>query len=299
MINYEVINKNHEEKEGVVISAKEFGKMNNLIPIEVEENAVIKLRTATINRPGLILAEETQDFGLTRVQVIGSAEVEYLNLFDEQRQHEMLARLFSKDIPCVIFTRGIIPTDFVIAMAKYYKIPLYRSNNVTGILMDSLYRNIDKLLAQEITMHGVMVEVAGVGMFITGNSGIGKSETALELIHRGHKLIADDAVVFKKVRNEIIASSPETIRNLMELRGVGIINVSTLFGVGAVLEETKLEYVVQLENWDDNKEYSRISMAEDRYTILDREIPFSIIPIMPGRNLAIILEVAARNFRAR
>ena len=259
-----------------------------------------KVYTAEVYRPGIMLAGYYQYFDRTRIQIIGLTELSYLNELDPEIRRTHLEKLFSFQPPAVILTRGFEPLPEMMEFAQKYGVPLLQSAEMTSPLMSSLIQALSTELAPRITRHGVLVEVYGEGILILGDSGIGKSELAIELVKRGHRLVADDAVELRKVSNrQIMGTAPENIRHFIELRGIGIVNVARVFGVGAVKVSESLDLVVQLEAWDPTKNYQRTGLESEYYDILGVNIPSTIIPVSPGRNLAVVLETAAINNRQK
>ena len=253
-----------------------------------------KVYTAEVYRPGIMLAGYYQYFDRTRIQIIGLTELSYLNELDPEIRRTHLEKLFSFQPPAVILTRGFEPLPEMMEFAQKYGVPLLQSAEMTSPLMSSLIQALSTELAPRITRHGVLVEVYGEGILILGDSGVGKSETAIELVKRGHRLIADDAVELRKVSSsKIMGMAPENIRHFIELRGIGIINVARVFGIGSVRSSVEVEMVVQLEPWDRTKNYDRTGLETEYYDILGVKVPSMLIPVMPGRNLAVILETAA------
>ena len=261
---------------------------------------VITLSSMSVERPGLQLAGFFNYFDSRRIMVLGLSEYEYIRSFPMDERREKLSRLFAYvEIPCIILSRDLPASPELMEAVRTAACPLFRSPKVTTDLMSDLYIYLNRALAPSMTEHGVLMEVFGVGMLLTGKSGVGKSETAMELIKRGHRLIADDSVIIKEIANELHGTAPEIIRYFMELRGIGIINVKSMYGSGSVLNEKKIELVIQLENWQQGKEYDRVGDTAAYAEYLGVKIPKLIIPVSPGRNLAIIIEVAARNFRLK
>ena len=259
-----------------------------------------KVYTAEVYRPGIMLAGYYQYFDRTRIQIIGLTELSYLNELDPEIRRTHLEKLFSFQPPAVILTRGFEPLPEMMEFAQKYGVPLLQSAEMTSPLMSSLIQALSTELAPRITRHGVLVEVYGEGILILGDSGIGKSELAIELVKRGHRLVADDAVELRKVSNrQIMGMAPENIRLFIALRGIGIINVARLFGIGAVKNSVEVEMVIELEAWDRTKNYDRTGLESNTYDILDVKVPSMLIPVMPGRNLAVILETAAINNRQK
>lgn len=265
-----------------------------------QDTLSIDIDTSDINRPGLQFAGFFDYFAHDRIQVLGKVEMTYLKQLDEDIRRKYLDKYFSYDIPCTIISRGMEIPDYILYYAKKYKRPILRSEMTTTKLINKLIGYLDSQLAPRITKHGVLVDVYGVGIFLMGESGIGKSETALELIKRGHRLVADDAVEIKKVAEQrLVGEAPELIRHFMEIRGIGIIDIKAMYGVGAIINNKPLDLAIYLEFWDDNKEYDRLGLVEEYTEILGVELPKIVIPVRPGRNLAIIVEVAARNWRLK
>ena len=253
-----------------------------------------------VNRPGLMLTGNDQFFDPKRVQFLGLGEFGYLNSLDSEARRESLTRFFSHLPCCVIITRGLDPMEELIPIALEYKVPVLRSNDSTSDCMSTLISYLGVELAERVTRHGVLVEVYGEGVLIIGDSGVGKSETAVELIKRGHRLIADDAVEIRRVSSRsLVGSAPDNIRHFIELRGVGIINARNIFGIGAVKLTEKLNMIVKLEQWNDQKVYDRLGLDDEYMSILGIELPITTVPVKPGRNLAMIIETAAMNNRQK
>ncbi len=253
-----------------------------------------------VNRPGLQLMGFYEYFNPERIQIIGKMEFAYLSTIDEKTRRERLQLLFAQRIPALIITRELPYFAEMLELAKEYEVPLLRSKESTSNFMSGLIAFLNLTLAPRITRHGVLIEIYGEGVFITGESGVGKSETAIELVKRGHRLVADDAVEIRKVSNiSLVGSSPDNIRHFLELRGIGIINARRLFGIGAVKMTEKLDLVVELEQWNPEKIYDRMGVDTEYVSLLGVKVPSLTIPVKPGRNLAVILEVAAMNNRQK
>lgn len=260
----------------------------------------IFIKTQDVNRPGLLLSGYDSYFDPDRIQFMGLAELEYAKSLGEVKEKESLNRFFSKKPSLVIVTRGIEPPEFFFDLAKKYEVPVVATNDSTSSSMAAVIAYLGVELAQRITRHGVLVEVYGEGVLLLGDSGVGKSETALELINRGHRLIADDAVEIRRVSNKtLVGSAPDNIRHFIELRGVGVLNARRLFGMGAVKLTEKIDMVIQLETWDDEKVYDRMGLDSEYMDILDIKVPVNVVPVKPGRNLSIIIEAAAMNNRQK
>ena len=267
------------------------------LPMDASKLLVIETE---INRPGLQLSGFYEYFNNERIQIVGKAEFAYLATMEESVRKEHLEMLFSRHIPFIIITRELPYLPEMLDLARQYEIPLLRCKDSTSSFMSALIAYLNLHLAPRITRHGVLVEVYGEGMLILGESGVGKSETAVELIKRGHRLVADDAVEIRKVSNiSLVGSSPENIRHFLELRGIGIVNARRLFGMGAVKVTEKIDMIVELEPWDSEKVYDRMGVDSEYTSILGVKVPCSTIPVKPGRNLAVILEVAAMNNRQK
>lgn len=261
---------------------------------------VVTLSSMSVDRPGLQLAGFFNYYDSRRIVVIGLAEYEYLRTFTEAERREKLSHLYDYgELPCIILSRSLPAMPELMETAKEVGCPIFRSGKVTTDLMSDLYIYLNRLLAPSTAVHGVLMEVFGVGILLTGNSGVGKSETAMELIKRGHRLVADDNVVLKEIANDLYGTSPDIIRYFMELRGVGIINVKSMYGSGSVLDEKNIQLVIELEHWQQDKEYDRVGDSQNFTEYLGVKLPKLTIPVSPGRNLAIIIEVAARNFRLK
>lgn len=253
-----------------------------------------------LNRPGLQLKGFYEYFNSERIQVCGNMEFAFLGSISSEERRKTVCRLFETKIPALVVARGHEIYPEVIEAAKQYDIPLLRTEESTTSFIAALIAFLNLHLAPRITRHGVLIEVYGEGILIVGESGVGKSETAIELVKRGHRLVADDAVEIRKVSSKsLVGSSPDNIRHFLELRGVGIINTRRLFGMGAVKVTEKIDLVVELEPWDPTKVYDRMGVDNEYTTIFGIKIPSLTIPIKPGRNLAIILEVAAMNNRQK
>ena len=257
-----------------------------------------QVRTQDVNRPGLQLTGFFDYFDPLRLQVLGKVEHTFLEGVSAEERRRAFERFMSYEIPALIITRGMEPFPECIEMAEKYDRTILRSTETTSAFMGSLITGLRSYLCPRVTRHGVLVEIYGEGVLIFGESGVGKSETAIELIKRGHRLIADDAVEIKRMGpQQLQGSAPELIRHYMELRGIGVVDVRRLFGVSAVKNEANIDLVVNLELWRDDAVYDRLGLEELTASILDVEVPSVTIPVKPGRNLAVIIEVAAMNNR--
>ncbi|MCQ6562214.1 HPr(Ser) kinase/phosphatase [Paenibacillus mendelii] len=251
-------------------------------------------------RPGLEMAGYFHYFPGERVQILGKTELAFMETLSNEERVDRIGRLCDDTTPCFIVTRGLEVPRELIDESNRTQIPVLRSTVATTIISSRITNFLERRLAPSATIHGVLVDVYGVGMLITGGSGIGKSETALELVKRSHRLVADDAVEIRQTSDgQLHGSAPELIRHLLEIRGLGIINVMTLFGAGAVRNMKRISVVIKLENWQPDKQYDRLGLDEELTRIIDTDVPLVTVPVRPGRNLAVIIEVAAMNFRLK
>lgn len=275
----------------------EFALEKIYVPDNYEEILVHKTE---VNRPGLQLHGFFGHFEPSRIQIIGRAEHKYLETLDSDSRRNALSNFF-KTLPIAVVVSSELDIFTELReVAEYFEVPLLRTQERTSTFMAALIASLNVSLAPRITRHGVLVEVYGEGMLILGESGVGKSETAIELVKRGHRLIADDAVEIKKVSSKtLVGSAPEIIRHYVELRGIGIVDVKRIFGIGAVKMTEKIDMIVNLEPWVQGKMYDRLGLENEVTEILGIEIPTTVIPVRPGRNLAIILEIAAMNNRQK
>lgn len=281
-------------KESVFVKALELERVlstdSKMLPIEVSNT----------NRPGMQFAGYWDFFAYERPQLLGKVEMTYLSQLDKATRRERLTKYFNYPLPCIIICRGYPCFDEMLVLAAAHKVPIYSTKKETTTFELELISFLRNALAPRETRHGVLINVDGTGLLITGNSGVGKSEAALELIKRGHQLVADDVVDIRRIGdNRLVGESPELVRHFMEIRGVGIIDIATMFGVGAVIPSKSIDMEVHLEMWQAGKEYDRLGMEEHYTEILGVQIPHLLLPIHPGRNLAVVLEVATRNFRLK
>ena len=276
---------------------KEFGLQVTYAATDYQK---IQLTVEDVARPGLQLAGYFDHFEPMRLQVMGNVEISYLSKLSVAERLMIYDRLFSFKVPAVLIARDLPMNDECLAMARKHNVTILRSSEATSSIVSSIVAYLTAALAPRITQHGVLMEIYGEGILLIGESGIGKSETAVELLKRGHRLIADDAVEIKKIsESTLVGTSPELIRNYIELRGIGIVNVAKLFGVGAVKQENPIDLVVNIVPWNTEEVYDRLGLEEHFKDVLGVRIPMYTIPVTPGRNLAVILEVAAMNNRQR
>ncbi|NLJ99202.1 MAG: HPr(Ser) kinase/phosphatase [Tissierellia bacterium] len=259
----------------------------------------VKVIASEVNRPGLQLTGHFKNFAYERIQIIGTIEWHYTNNLSKDIRYSRLEEIFSYDIPVLVISRNLPIFPEVLELATKYNITILRTELATTKFINVLINYLDYVLAPETTVHGVLVEVYGMGVLIIGKSGVGKSETGLELIKRGHRLVADDSVSIKRIDGGLRGQAPNLIRYFMEIRGIGILNVERLYGVGAVKGNEFIDLIIELERWDEGKEYDRVGLDEECMELLGVEVPKLVIPVMPGRNLAMIVEVAARNTRQK
>ena len=260
----------------------------------------IPITADDVNRPGLQLVGFFDYFDDRRLQMLGKVENTYLDQLTSEERMVVFENLLRRKVPGLIVTRGLDPYPECVAMAEKYGVPLLRSIEPTSYIMSSLISYLKVSLAPRITRHGVLVEVYGEGILIMGESGVGKSESAIELVKRGHRLVADDAVELKKISaSTIVGAAPDMIKHYIELRGIGVIDVSRLFGMGSVRQNQTVDLIINLEPWQEGAQYDRLGLDQEYTSILDVRIPSITVPVRPGRNLAIIIEVAAMNSRER
>ncbi len=272
--------------------------LKNLTPdIDMKKKRV---HTPEINRPALQLAGYFEHFDADRVQIIGYVEATYLEGLSKERRSEVYTKLMSYDIPCVVYSSDMVPDEEMFAAARQAQVPILQSHKTTSALMAEIIRWLNVALAPMISIHGVLVDVYGEGVLIMGESGLGKSETALELVKRGHRLVTDDVVEIRRVSEEtLIGSAPDITRHFIELRGIGIVNIQSLFGFASVTETKSIDIVIKLEEWNRDKEYDRLGLEEEYTEFLGNKVVCHSIPIRPGRNLAIICESVAVNYRQK
>ena len=259
-----------------------------------DDTQKIKITSTEVNRPGLLISGFSKDFDPSRIQILGRMEFSYLDSLDHDVKIERMNNLFGREIPAVIVTRNMLISSEIVELARRHKVPLLRTGEETSTFMAEAIAYLNNELAKRITRHGVLVEGFGEGVLIIGDSGVGKSETAIELVKRGHRLIADDAIEIRKISNKsLIGQSPENIQHFVELRGVGIINIARTYGAGAVKQSQEIDMVIELEHWKPEKSYSTIGLNDEYMDIMGVSVIKSVIPVRPGRNLSIIIETAA------
>lgn len=261
---------------------------------------VLELNDRDVNRPGMQFAGFFDYFDPGRIQIAGLTEMTYLRGLTHYEAAQRLDEFFRYDIPCIIISRGMHPTEEMLSAAKKHGRWIFISDERTVAIMHTVLNLLASMLQPRTSVHGVLVDVYGAGILLMGESGIGKSETALELVQRGHRLVADDNVDVQRVSaDRLIGKAPELIRHFMEIRGIGLIDVVSMYGVSATISSKSIDLIIKLERWRSDREYDRLGIQNEKETILDVEVPCITIPVAPGRNLAIIVEVAARNMRLK
>lgn len=292
-----------EVAEGNAPAAVKLHKVVENLGLEVvhqsSEYYEIELHNADVNRPGLQLSGYLEEFPYQRLQVVGSVEYAYLTTLDSKLQYERFRGILSYDIPAVIFTYNNELNQDIIDLADYYDKTILRSPKNTTKLISDISNELEFQLAPRSNVHGELLEVFGIGVLIMGKSSVGKSETALDLVNRGHRLVADDMVDIFTIDNKLTGQSPDNIRHYMEIRGLGIVNVRRLYGTGSVKNQTDIELVIELEHWKDDYEYDRLGLDDHYIELLDVKVPHIVVPVRAGRNLAMIVEVAAMNQREK
>lgn len=282
------------------VSIKDIVKDLGLDIVYMPEDRDYYVYSQDLNRPGLQFAGYFEYFAYERIQIVGKTEYNYFSQMDDKTRDERLDKFFSYEIPALIVSRNLEVKPDVIEKAKKYKRVVLSTKRNTTRLINRLSNFLDNKLAPHTTLHGVLVDVYGIGVLIKGESSIGKSETALELIQKGHRLVADDAVEIRKLDDSmLVGQSPELLRHFMEIRGIGIIDVRSLYGVGAIKNSKMIDIVVHLEGWNENKYYDRLGLDKEYEEILGVNIEKLVVPVKPGRNTAMVLEVAAMNFRQK
>lgn len=274
-------------------------KLENLTP-EIDLNKK-RITLAEVNRPALQLAGYFDNFDATRLQIIGFVETTYMETLSDEKKREIYEKFFSyEEMPCVVICREIKPDEIFLEAAIRHQIPILMTGKPTSSFMAEIIRWLSVKLAPCISVHGVLMDIYGIGVLITGESGIGKSEAALELIKRGHRLVTDDVVELRKVSDDtLVGSAPDITKHFIELRGIGIVDVKALFGAAAVMDTQQVDMVIRLEDWDKDKEYDRLGLEENYTEYLGNKVVCHTLPIRPGRNLAIICESAAANHRQK
>jgi HPr kinase/phosphorylase len=254
------------------------------------------LNSPRIQKPGLALTGFTEHLHPHRVQVFGNTEISYLRTLSEEKQREVLTRLFKEDLACVVLTKGLEPPRVLLEACEEYGLALMKTPLLSSVFIQQVQGFLEEALTETSSIHGVLMDVFGVGILLLGKSGIGKSEIALDLVMRGHRLVADDIVdVARRKPGAVYGAGNPVIKHHMEIRGLGIINIKDLFGVSAVREQKKIELVIELQEWDPQQEYDRLGVEDRFLDIIGVNVPLSVVPVRPGRNMATIIEVAARN----
>jgi HPr kinase/phosphorylase len=283
------------------ISVKELSEANQLerfcLKLVAGEGGLDReLTTSRIQKPGLVLTGVLEELHQDRIQIFGAAEIGYLNSLTGEKLAKVVEPIEKPRFPAIIVTRGIAPPDFLLELCRRKETPLFTTTLTSSIFIEGITKYLEERLAPSVTIHGVLVDVLGVGILIKGSSGIGKSECALELVSRGYRLVSDDVVVVKRMPATIlVGTSADLIRYHMEIRGLGIVNIKDIFGITAIRENKQMDLVVELVRWEPESEYERLGFEERTYDILSVPLPYLRVPVIPGRSVATILEVAARN----
>ncbi|HEY4707028.1 MAG: HPr(Ser) kinase/phosphatase [Deltaproteobacteria bacterium GWA2_55_10] len=266
-----------------------------LMLIAGEKGLTREVTTSRIQKPGLLLTGLLEELHADRLQIFGAAEINYLKRLGADELEDVL-KVFRPELPAIIVARGLEPPEFLVELCRKSSIPLFRTQHTSSVLIERVTKYLEERLAPSTTLHGVLVDVLGVGVLIIGKSGIGKSECALDLVARGYRLVSDDVVIVKRMPPSVLfGSSSELIKYHMEIRGLGIINVKDLYGITAIREKKQMDIVVELVKWESETEYDRLGLEENTYNILGVDLPYLRVPVSPGRSVATIVEVAARN----
>ena len=282
------------------VRTKDILEKFNLELISGEEGINRPITMSDISRPGIEMAGYFEYYPAERVQLLGKTELSFYSGLSSRDKASRMERLCTDITPGIIVTRGLEVPPELIEASEREAVPVLRTNMKTTRFFSRLTNYLESMLAPTTAVHGVLVDVYGIGVLITGKSGVGKSETALELVKRGHRLVADDCVEIRQEdQDTLVGTSPELIEHLLEIRGLGIINVMTLFGAGAVRSNKRITLVINLELWDPKKQYDRLGLDEEKVKIIDTEVTKLTVPVRPGRNLAVIIEVAAMNYRLK
>ncbi len=273
-----------------------WGKELEIKIISGENGLSRKIRSNRVQKPGLRMIEPNIQLEEGKIQVLGRTEVSYLNRFTPKEQIRISEVITSQDVPCFIISKGITPNELLINTCNENNMPLFTTELHTGRLISTLNGLLEERLAPFVTVHGVLIDIHGLGVLILGKSGIGKSECALDLIIGGSKLVADDVVEIRKVgTSTLIGSGPEIIKHLMEIRGVGIINIKDLFGTASVMDRREIDMVIELAHWDPDRDYDRVGLDQKSFAVMEVELPYLVLPVSSGRNMATVIEVAVRN----
>lgn len=283
-----------------VVRTKDLLDNFNLTLVAGDDGIHREITSNDISRPGFEMTGFFEYYPKERIQIIGKTEMNYFINLNEEEQRDRAERLCTDITPGLVVTNGMDIPSILMEAANAAGVPILKSPRATNRVVVRITNYLGAKFAPTTAVHGVLIDIYGVGVLIMGQSGVGKSETALELVKRGHRLVADDSVEIRQEDYDtLIGSSPPLIEHLLEIRGLGILNIMTLFGAGAVLDSKRISYIVHLELWDDKKQYERLGIDEETMKIMDVHIPKAIIPVRPGRNLAVIIEVAAMNFRLK
>lgn len=282
------------------VTIQEIADKLHLTPLYGQEYMNREITTSDISRPGLELAGYFNFYPAERIQLLGRTELSFAKQMTPEARLKTMRKLCTDETPCFIVSRKLTPPDELITATEEAKIPILQANSKTTHVSSSVTNYLESRLAERMSMHGVLVDVFGIGLLITGESGVGKSETALELVQKGHRLVADDRVeLYQHDELTLVGEAPEILNNLIEIRGIGIVDVMTLFGAGAILDSKQVDLLVHLENWTPDKQYDRLGGMQETADVMGVTLPKIRIPVKTGRNVSIILEVAAMNYRAK
>lgn len=283
-----------------VVTVQEVATKLHLKPMYGEEFLTREITTSEISRPGLELAGYFNYYPAERIQLLGRTELSFMKQMSPDARLKTMRKLCTEETPCFIVSRKLTPPEELVTVAGETGIPILQASSKTTHVSSSVTNYLESRLAERMSMHGVLVDVFGIGLLITGESGVGKSETALELVQKGHRLVADDRVeLYQHDELTLVGEAPEILNNLIEIRGIGIVDVMTLFGAGAILDSKQVDLLVHLENWSPEKQYDRLGGMQETVEIMGVSIPKIRIPVKTGRNVSIILEVASMNYRAK
>ncbi len=275
---------------------EKFGEKLLLQPLVGKKGFKKQIISPSVKKPGLRIIEKKIKLESGNIQVLGRTETSYIKRFALQKQKEIIVSLLSNDIPCFILSKGLCPEKSFVKYFERDQVPLFVTSLSTGKLITTLNEVLAEEFAVQITVHGVLLDIHHIGVLVLGKSGIGKSECAIDLVIQGSKLIADDVVEIRKIGSrKLLGSGPESIRYLVEVRGIGIVNIKDLFGTTCVMEKREIDMVIELDHWDPKKEYERLGINTKTYSILDVDLPYTVLPVSPGRNMASVIDVAVRN----
>ena len=292
-------NKSDNTFEPQTVKIEHFAEALELEIVDCGGKEEITFESVNVSRPGLFLSGYYKYFDHTRIEIIGNAEYSYLRGMEKNIRKDRLGQLFARNFPCLIISRNLPVMRDLLVEAKKYSCPIFRSKRNTTMLINELTIYQNDLLAPTTRMHGVLLDVSGMGILITGKSGLGKSDIALELINKGHRLVADDSVIVKNINDQLIGKAPDKIKYFMEIRGIGLINVQQMFGPGSIRPSKSIDIIIELQPWENGKSYDRIGDEESYTEILGIKKLKLVVPVTPGRNIPVIIEAAVRKYRLK